>query len=329
MTAGTYGADGAAVGNDRTDEGVERPQSLSDFTGQEEVKANLAVYLDSARRRSEPLDHVLFYGPPGLGKTTLARIVANELGVGFRSVAAPAVAKASDLVSTLVGLEERDVLFIDEVHRLPPAVEEVLYPVMEDFRLDLIVGENGQGKSVSIPLPRFTLVGATTRMGNLTTPLRDRFGIPFRLELYTDAEMRGVIARAAGKLGLGMEPEAVAEVARRARGTPRIGLRLLRRVRDFAVSGDVGSVSGTMAGDVLTRIGVDADGLDDDDRRYLSCLRERFRGGPVGLSTLASALNESPDTLEQSIEPYLIRKGFVDKTPRGRVARTPQADLFG
>jgi len=328
MTAGTYDAD-AAVGNDGTDEGVERPQSLSDFTGQEELKANLAVYLDSARRRSEPLDHVLFYGPPGLGKTTLARIVANELGVGFRSVAAPAVAKASDLVSTLVGLEERDVLFIDEVHRLPPAVEEVLYPVMEDFRLDLIVGENGQGKSVSIPLPRFTLIGATTRMGNLTTPLRDRFGIPFRLELYTDAEMSGVIARAAGKLGLGMEPEAVAEVARRSRGTPRIGLRLLRRVRDFAVSGDTRSVSGAMAGDVLTRIGVDADGLDDDDRRYLSCLRERFRGGPVGLATLASALNESPDTLEQSVEPYLIRKGFVDKTPRGRVARVPQGDLFG
>ena len=315
--------------SDRSDESVERPASLADFNGQTSLKENLHVYLDSARRLSQPLDHVLFYGPPGLGKTTLARIVANELGVGFRSLHAPSVVKASDLVSTLVGLEERDVLFIDEVHRLPPAVEEVLYPVMEDYRLDVMVGEAGQAKAVSIPLPPFTLVGATTRPGSLTRPMRDRFGITFRLEMYTVDEMCGVIGRAADKLALPMEPEAVTEVARRSRGTPRIGLRLLRRVRDFAVSSDSPLVTGEMAGAILTRIGVDADGLDDADRRYLSCLRGRFKGGPVGLSLLASALSESPETLEHEIEPYLIAKGFIDRTGRGRVARTAQHDLFG
>jgi len=316
-------------GQPPVDDVVERPASLAEFTGQEEIKRNLSVYIDSARRLGTPLDHVLLFGPPGLGKTTLARIVANELGVDFRSVAAPAIVKPADLVSTLVGLQERDVLFIDEIHRLPAQVEEVLYPVMEDFRLDLIVGEGGQGKSVSIPLPRFTLVGATTRPGNLTQPLKDRFGIPLRLEVYGDAEMAKVISRAADKIGLRMDEAAIMEVARRSRGTPRVGLRLLRRVRDFAVSSEAELVTEPMADETLTRIGVDRDGLDDADRRYLTCLWKRFRGGPVGLGTIASALQESADTIEHSIEPYLIHRGFVDRTPRGRVARIQRPEFFG
>lgn len=302
-----------------SDEGVERPRSLADFNGQSAAKQNLAVFIESARLLGKPLDHVLFSGPPGVGKTTLAQILASELGVGFRTVAAPAIEKPSDIVSVLAGMAERDVLFIDEIHRLPAKVEEVLYSAMEDFRLDVIIGEPGHGKPVSIPLEPFTLVGATTRPGSLTVPLRDRFGIPVRLELYTDGEMQAVIARAASMSSLEVEPEAVLDIARRSRGTPRIGLRLLRRIKDFAVSSGRNTVSTEEADDALIRLGVDREGLDDSDRRYIAALRDRFKGGPVGLSTLASALGESPDTLEYSLEPFLIRKGIVDRTPRGRV----------
>jgi len=305
--------------NDSLDDIVERPSLLSDFAGQEALRENLSVYINSARRMAIPLDHVLLHGPPGLGKTTIARIIANELGVGFRVVAAPAVGKPADLVSTLVALEERDVLFIDEIHRLPAPVEEVLYPVMEDFRLDLIVGDVGQAKAVSVPLPRFTLVGATTRLGSLTGPLRDRFGIDFRLEYYDDAEMTRVLARAADRLRLSIEGEAVSEIARRSRGTPRVGLRLIRRVRDFAVSSNIEKVTWALADEILTRIGVDRNGLNEWDRRYLDCIKTRFRGGPVGLSTLAAALGDSPDMIEHALEPYLIRKGLLDRTPRGRI----------
>lgn len=305
------------------DEGVERPRTLTDFNGQAAAKENLSVFIDAARRQGHPLDHVLFYGPPGIGKTTLSRIMATELGVGFRAIAAPAIEKPSDIVSVLAGLEPRDVVFIDEIHRLPAKVEEMLYPAMEDFRLDVIIGEAGQGKPVSIPLEPFTLVGATTRPGSLSAPLKDRFGIPVRLQLYTDDEMEAVIARAAAKSGLGMEPDAVRELARRSRGTPRIGLRLLRRVKDFAISAGRSTVSVAEADAALLRLGVDRDGLDESDRRYVAVLRQRFRGGPVGLSTLASALGESPDTLEHSLEPFLIRKGIVDRTPRGRMLCGP------
>jgi Holliday junction DNA helicase RuvB len=300
---------------------VPRPARLSEFTGQAPVKANLEVYVSSALKLGVPLDHVLLYGPPGTGKTTLAQVVANEMGVGYRTISAPAVAKASDLVSTLMALEERDVLFIDEIHRLPTAVEEVLYSVMEDFRLDVVVGDQGQGRSVSVPLPRFTLVGATTRPGMLTTPLLDRFGIPLRLELYTVEEMEAVLARAAGKISMPIDADALSEVASRSRGTPRIGLRLLRRVRDFAVHHNGGRATEEIASMALSRLGVDPGGLDEADRRYLSTLRGRFKGGPVGLSTLAAALEESQDTVEFSIEPFLIRAGLVDRTRAGRVAR--------
>lgn len=302
-----------------SDEDIGRPRSLAEFNGQGAAKENLSVFIDAARRLGRPLDHVLFSGPPGVGKTTLSQIMADELGVGFRTVAAPAIEKPADIVSVLAGMSARDVLFIDEIHRLPVKAEEVLYSAMEDFRLDVIIGEPGQGRPVSIPLEPFTLVGATTRPGSLSAPLRDRFGIPVRLELYTDGEMEMVIRRAAGMLPLEMEPAAIEELARRSRGTPRIGLRLLRRVRDFAVSAERTTVSAADADAALLRLGVDRDGLDEADRRYIAALRDRFRGGPVGLSTLASALGESPDTLEHSLEPFLIRKGLVDRTPRGRM----------
>lgn len=301
------------------DDEVERPRTLADFNGQSAAKENLSVFVSAAKKLRKPLDHVLFSGPPGVGKTTLSQIMAAEMGVGFRAVAAPAIEKPADIVTVLAGIAELEVLFIDEIHRLPAKAEEVLYSAMEDFRLDIIVGEAGQGRLVSIPLEPFTLVGATTRPGSLSAPLRDRFGIPVRLELYTDAEMEAVIARAASMSRLEMEPEAVSEVASRSRGTPRIGLRLLRRIRDFAVSAGRTVVTLADADEALTRLGVDRDGLDDSDRRYVAALRDRFRGGPVGLSTLASALGESPETLENSVEPFLIRKGIVDRTPRGRV----------
>jgi len=304
---------------EETEEDVSRPALLSEFNGQGAAKDNLSVFVDAARRMGKALDHVLFYGPPGVGKTTLAQIIANELGSGFKSVAAPAIEKPADIISVLAGLEYRDVLFVDEIHRLPPKVEETLYTAMEDFKLDIIVGEGVQARSVTVPIERFTLVGATTRPGSLSEPLRDRFGIPVKLELYTEAEMEAVILRAAGKMALEIDSDAVSEIARRSRGTPRIGLRLLRRVRDFAVSAGRFSVSASDADDALLRLGIDKNGLDDTDRRYISVLKDRFRGGPAGLVTLAAALNESPDTLENSVEPYLVRKGLIDRTPRGRV----------
>jgi Holliday junction DNA helicase RuvB len=311
------------------DDIVDRPASLAEFAGQPALRDNLSVYISSARQQSAPLDHVLLHGPPGLGKTTLARIVANELGVNIRVVAAPAIGKPSDIVSVLVGLEPRDVLFVDEIHRLPPNVEEILYPVMEDFRLDIIVGDGSQSKAVSIDLPRFTLIGATTRSGNLTNPLRDRFGISFRLELYDDVEMASVIARAARKLSISLDAGAIAEIARRSRGTPRIGLRLLRRVRDFVIADGSSAVGEAGARDYLRRIGVDANGLDDADMRYMRSLVQRFASGPVGLATLAAALGDSADTIEEMLEPYLLRKGFIDRTPRGRVATASGMALFG
>lgn len=312
-----------AVTTNRSDEGVARPASLAEFNGQSAAKSNLQVFIDAARTLRQPLDHVLFYGPPGVGKTTLSGIIANELGVNFRTIPAPAIQKPADIITILAGVEERDVIFIDEIHGLPLKVEEVLYSALEDFRLDVIVGEGPQAKAISIDLEPFTLIGATTMPGKLSTPLKDRFGIPFRLELYTDEEMVAVLARAAGKLDLDVMPDALYDIACRSRGTPRIGLRLLRRIRDFAITSGRRTVSLSEADEALLRLGVDREGLDEADRRYLDALKNRFRGGPVGLSTLASALHESQDTLEYSLEPFLIRKGLIEKTPRGRVLSDP------
>ena len=295
-----------------------RPKSLDDFTGQIAAKDNLRVFIQSARSRGEAMDHVLFYGPPGLGKTTLAQIVARELGVGFRATSGPVIAKSGDLAALLTNLEEGDVLFIDEIHRLNPVVEEVLYPAMEDRALDLIIGEGPSARSVRIDLPAFTLIGATTRQGLLTTPLRDRFGIPVRLQFYTVAELESVVTRGARLLGIGIEPEGAREIARRARGTPRVAGRLLRRVRDFAqVAGD-GTVTRAVADDALTRLEVDSIGLDSQDRRYLHMIADIYKGGPVGVETLAAGLSEPRDTIEEVVEPYLIQLGLVARTARGR-----------
>ncbi len=295
-----------------------RPQRLSEFIGQQQARSNLSIFIEAARARNEALDHVLFVGPPGLGKTTLAQIVARELGVNFRATSGPVIAKAGDLAALLTNLEERDVLFIDEIHRLNPAVEEVLYPAMEDRALDLIIGEGPSARSVRIDLPAFTLIGATTRQGLLTTPLRDRFGIPVRLNFYTVPELERVVTRAAALLGMGIEPEGAREIARRARGTPRVAGRLLRRVRDFAhVAGD-GVVNREIADNALTRLEVDKLGLDAMDRRYLSMIADIYKGGPVGVETLAAGLSEPRDTIEEVIEPYLIQLGLVARTARGR-----------
>jgi len=296
-----------------------RPERLDDFTGQAETRANLAVFIASARQRGEAMDHTLFHGPPGLGKTTLAQIVARELGVGFRTSSGPVLARAGDLAAILTNLEPRDVLFIDEIHRLNPAVEEVLYPAMEDFELDLVVGVGPAARTVRIELPPFTLVGATTRLGLLTTPLRDRFGIPLRLEFYTEAELGLIVARGARLLGVEAAPEGVAEIARRARGTPRIAGRLLRRVVDFALVEGDGRLTRAVADDALTRLGVDALGLDGADRRYLGLIAEHYGGGPVGVETIAAALSESRDAIEEVIEPFLLQTGLVGRTPRGRM----------
>jgi Holliday junction DNA helicase RuvB len=301
-----------------------RPLSLDDFTGQKAARANLQVFIDAAKARGDALDHVLFVGPPGLGKTTLAQIVARELGVNFRSTSGPVIAKAGDLAAQLTNLEERDVLFIDEIHRLNPAVEEILYPAMEDYQLDLIIGEGPAARSVKIELPKFTLVGATTRAGLLTTPLRDRFGIPIRLEFYTVDELELIVRRGARVLGLGMSEEGANEIARRSRGTPRIAGRLLRRVRDFAIVDGVQTVSRDLADRSLRLLDVDPIGLDLMDRKYLTMIANSFGGGPVGIETIAAALSEPRDAIEDIIEPYLIQKGFVQRTPRGRIL-TPHA----
>jgi Holliday junction DNA helicase RuvB len=295
-----------------------RPKTLDDFVGQKAARENLRVFIGAAKARGEAMDHVLFFGPPGLGKTTLAQIVARELGVGFRATSGPVIAKSGDLAALLTNLEEGDVLFIDEIHRLAPAVEEVLYPAMEDRVLDLMIGEGPSARSVRIELPRFTLVGATTRQGLLTTPLRDRFGIPVRLQFYTVDELVLVVSRAARLLALDLAPDGATEIARRSRGTPRIAGRLLRRVRDFAhMAGDV-LVDARVADAALTRLEVDAIGLDLMDRRYLMMIADVYRGGPVGVETLAAGLSEPRDTVEEVIEPYLIQLGLLARTARGR-----------
>ncbi len=296
-----------------------RPQRLADFIGQEQARANLSVFIEAARARKEALDHVLFVGPPGLGKTTLAQIVARELGVNFRSTSGPVIAKAGDLAALLTNLEPRDVLFIDEIHRLNPTVEEILYPAMEDFQLDLIIGEGPAARSVKIDLAPFTLVGATTRAGLLTNPLRDRFGIPVRLNFYTEAELEQIVNRGARVLGLPMTADGANEIARRARGTPRIAGRLLRRVRDFAHVQGAKSVDRKVADRALSALEVDAAGLDAMDRRYLTTIALNYGGGPVGVDTMAAALSEPRDAIEDIIEPFLIQKGFVQRTPRGRL----------
>ncbi len=320
-----------------------RPQALEDFIGQSEAKANLRVFITSARQRGQAMDHTLFHGPPGLGKTTLAQIMAKELGVGFRMTSGPVLAKAGDLAAILTNLEANDVLFIDEIHRLNPAVEEVLYPAMEDFELDLVIGEGPAARTVRIELQPFTLVGATTRLGLLTTPLRDRFGIPTRLQFYTEAELHEIVSRNAALMQIPTDPEGAREIARRSRGTPRIAGRLLRRVVDFAVVEGGGQISRELADGALTRLGVDGLGLDGADRRYLRLIAEAYQGGPVGIETISAALSESRDALEEVIEPYLLQQGLIQRTPRGRMlaqrawthlgldAPKPagQSDLFG
>ncbi|MBP1807681.1 Holliday junction branch migration DNA helicase RuvB [Rubellimicrobium aerolatum] len=318
-----------------------RPQMLSEFIGQHEARANLRVFIESAKMRGEAMDHTLFYGPPGLGKTTLAQIMSRELGVGFRMTSGPVLAKAGDLAAILTNLEARDVLFIDEIHRLSPVVEEVLYPALEDFQLDLVIGEGPAARTVRIELQPFTLVGATTRLGLLTTPLRDRFGIPTRLEFYTVDELYEIVIRNAKLLGAPAEPEGAREIAHRSRGTPRIAGRLLRRVVDFALVEGDGRVTRAIADRALNRLGVDDLGLDGADRRYLSLIARSYLGGPVGVETLSAALSEARDAIEEVIEPYLLQQGLIQRTPRGRMLTQAafrhlgleppkgQADLFG
>jgi Holliday junction DNA helicase RuvB len=296
-----------------------RPQKLDEFIGQKQACTNLKVFIDAARGRKEALDHVLLVGPPGLGKTTLAQIVARELGVNFRATSGPVIAKAGDLAALLTNLEDRDVLFIDEIHRLNPAIEEILYPAMEDYQLDLIIGEGPAARSVKIDLARFTLIGATTRSGLLTTPLRERFGIPVRLGFYSPEELTTIVTRAARELGIGIGPEGAREIARRARGTPRVAGRLLRRVRDFASVENKKTIDDKIADRALLQLEVDAGGLDAMDRRYLTVIAKNYGGGPVGVETIAAALSEPRDAIEEIIEPFLVQQGFLQRTPRGRM----------
>jgi len=296
-----------------------RPSGFDQFVGQEAARSNLQVFIEAAKQRQNALDHVLFVGPPGLGKTTLAQIVAKELGVGFRATSGPVISKAGDLAALLTNLEERDVLFIDEIHRLSPAVEEILYPAMEDFQLDLIIGEGPAARSVRIDLAKFTLVGATTRAGLLTTPLRDRFGIPVRLNFYTPEELVKIVSRGAKLMGVKMSEQGALEVARRSRGTPRIAGRLLRRVTDFALVEGASEVDAKTADKALLRLDVDKKGLDMLDRRYLELIVEHYNGGPVGIETIAAALSEPRDALEDIVEPFLLQQGFIQRTPRGRM----------
>ncbi len=306
-----------------------RPQVLSDFIGQKQVRENLSVFIQAAKARGDALDHVMFFGPPGLGKTTLSQIVARELGVNFRATAGPVISKAGDLAALLTNLEENDVLFIDEIHRLNPAVEEILYPAMEDFHLDLIIGEGPSARSVRIDLPPFTLVGATTRSGLITTPLRERFGIPLRMNFYEPDELRLIVSRGARVLGFNLSEDGAREIANRSRGTPRVAGRLLRRVRDFAAVGGADIVGAEEADAALNRLEVDKRGLDAMDRRYLSRIAHDFGGGPVGVETLSAALSELRDAIEDIIEPYLIQQGFLQRTPRGRLLTKAAFDHLG
>ena len=318
MTGGDRLVSGAPGEADVIESSI-RPQRLDDFVGQKQARENLKVFIAAAKARNEALDHVLLHGPPGLGKTTLAQIVARELGASFRATSGPIIAKAGDLAAILTNLQARDVLFIDEIHRLNPAVEEMLYSAMKDFQLDLMIGEGPAARSVRIDLPPFTLVGATTRSGLLTTPLRERFGIPLRLNFYEVEELVSIVSRAAGIHGIKMTEDGALEVARRARGTPRIAGRLLRRVRDFAAVAGREIVDKVAADGALTRLEVDRSGLDAMDRRYLACILENYGGGPVGVETLAAALSEQRDVIEDVIEPYLMQQGLVQRTPRGRM----------
>ena len=309
----------ASAGRDEPLDVSLRPSGFADFVGQAGARANLEVFIEAAKKRGAALDHVLFVGPPGLGKTTLAQIIAKELGVGFRATSGPVIAKAGDLAALLTNLEERDVVFIDEIHRLNPAIEEVLYPAMEDFQLDLIIGEGPAARSVRIDLAKFTLVGATTRAGLLTTPLRDRFGIPVRLNFYTPEELVQIVTRGARLMGMPMAPDGAMEIARRSRGTPRIAGRLLRRVIDFAIVEGAANVNSVLADRALLRLDVDARGLDQLDRRYLTTIVDFYGGGPVGIETIAAALSEPRDAIEEIVEPYLLQQGFIQRTPRGRM----------
>lgn len=304
--------------SEKSEEGSLRPMSLDEFIGQAALRENLRIFIEAAKSRGDAMDHVLFFGPPGLGKTTLAQIVAKELGVGFRATSGPVISKAGDLAAILTNLQPHDVLFIDEIHRLNNQVEEILYPAMEDLKLDLIIGEGPAARSVQIDLPPFTLVGATTRSGLLTNPLRDRFGIPLRLEFYTDEELAFIVERNAGLLNMPIHKDGAMEIARRSRGTPRIAGRLTKRVRDFAHASKVDEVDQSLVDSALTRLDVDGAGLDAMDRRYLSCIIENYGGGPVGVETIAAALSEQRDMIEDVIEPYLMQQGLVQRTPRGR-----------
>ncbi|OIQ26699.1 Holliday junction branch migration DNA helicase RuvB [uncultured Vibrio sp.] len=297
-----------------------RPKKLADYTGQDHVKDQMEIFIKAAQLRNEPLDHLLIFGPPGLGKTTLANIVANEMEVNIRTTSGPVLEKAGDLAALLTNLEENDVLFIDEIHRLSPMVEEVLYPAMEDYQLDIMIGEGPAARSIKIDLPPFTLIGATTRAGSLTSPLRDRFGITQRLEYYKIADLKNIVQRSADCLNLSMEPEGAMEIARRARGTPRIANRLLRRVRDYAEVKGTGHISEVIADKALNMLDVDAQGFDYMDRKLLLAIMEKFGGGPVGLDNMAAAIGEEKDTIEDVLEPYLIQQGYLQRTPRGRIA---------
>jgi Holliday junction DNA helicase RuvB len=305
-----------------------RPSFLGDFIGQEKLKENLEIFLNSAKSRNDSLDHTLFYGPPGLGKTTLAQIIAHEMGVGFKSTSGPVISKSGDLAAILTNLQAGDILFIDEIHRLNKNVEEILYSAMEDFKLDIIIGEGPSARAIKIDLPKFTLVGATTRLGAIANPLKDRFGIPLRINFYNVKELEQIIERDAKILNIGIENLASKEIAKRSRGTPRIAIRLLKRVRDFAINANQEIITQKIADYALTQLEIDNYGLDASDHRYLRFIAENYRGGPVGVETISSAISEERDTVEDSIEPYLIQQGFIEKTPRGRVITEKTWNIF-